>query len=1144
MAKGKRYKTNPKRRITNIKRAKGSKHVLATRKSSKSIRNRKQNIRFIPRQIYYMIGFLMLMILSLNFVFAYFRANEQKTNRFNIQGSYTVIFDANTGTGLMQNQEILPWLPTNLKSNSFAKAGYSFCNWNTEPNGSGATYADEQSVTNLGNITLYAQWAINTYNITYTLNDGTVSANNPDTYNIETNDITLNNPTKTGYFFKGWSGTDLTGDTNTAVTIAHGSTGDREYTANYIANTYYIKFNSNGGSGSMLNQTMTYDTAANINECSFTKSGYVLAGWNTQADGNGTSYANGQLVSNLTATNGGVINLYAQWAEPIKYAVQIYGINQDEDASGNKLGLTFGPAVGANYNNSYVTHEYEETSSGSEIYNVKIVTHNVAANGTETTTSEYLKDSSDNNVTRTATQKSKYDVNIHDMTWAQIKNKSTTDPSVFTDCMLCGDTKSVELALNSTIKTANTYNQYGDGAGLIRSTIKNTTGAYYKTWNQSKSQNSYVGTGVALGSDEESYGSNAKNAGGYSSSHIRATLIGKNAKTNEGYAGNVNLSENTCLYSCIEDDLKAVITPKKIKYVTGTGTETGNYTLNEDITDSIWLFSDREIYGHGNFSGITTEGLGASGVGYSKFGDTNSKYFISSYNGNANANRVAYAETGDAYYWWLRSPKLDTVKEARFVRPTGSTANDSVSNDPGIAFGFCIEGAGSYKVKYNSNGGIGTMADQSIAVGAKENLTANTFTKSEYGFVGWNTNENGTGTTYTNCEEVENLAAKNETINLYAIWRKPVKYAVQIYGINQDEDASGNKLGLTFGPASRKNYNNGYVTHTYEETSSGSGIYNVKIITHTVAANGEETLSEEYLKDSSNNNVTRTTAEKNKYDVNIHNMTWAQIAAVSDKTKFTDCMLCGDTKSVSINLNGKLIREGGYKQYGDGAGTLYSCINTYYAIWNPRKNQNSYVGTGVTLDSEEKSNGSNARDAGGYSSSHIRATLIGKNAKTNEGYAGNVNLSSDTCLYSCIEDDLQQVITPKKIRYVTGTSENNYTLNDDIEDSIWLFSAREVYGTGSLSGGETEGIGNSGVGYAKFSDSKSRYYIASYTTGTDQQKKTCWDDSGSVSSWWLRSPYLVDTRSVGRVSDDDGFTSVVGEDPFEDHGLSFGFCIK
>ena len=102
----------------------------------------------------------------------------------------------------------------------------------------------------------------------------------------------------------------------------------------------------------------------------------------------------------------------------------------------------------------------------------------------------------------------------------------------------------------------------------------------------------------------------------------------------------------------------------------------------------------------------------------------------------------------------------------------------------------------------------------------------------------------------------------------------PVSYAVQIYGINEDVDENDEVLGLTFGPASGDNYNNKYVTHRYEETSAGSGVYNVIIQTHTVAANGNETLAEEYLTNSVSENVTRTGQEKNKYDKNIHEMTW------------------------------------------------------------------------------------------------------------------------------------------------------------------------------------------------------------------------------------------------------------------------------
>ena len=74
-----------------------------------------------------------------------------------------------------------------------------------------------------------------TYTISYTLNGG--SATNPTKYTVETASFTLNNPTKTGYTFSGWSGTNLSGSANKTVTISKGSIGNRSYTANFTANT-------------------------------------------------------------------------------------------------------------------------------------------------------------------------------------------------------------------------------------------------------------------------------------------------------------------------------------------------------------------------------------------------------------------------------------------------------------------------------------------------------------------------------------------------------------------------------------------------------------------------------------------------------------------------------------------------------------------------------------------------------------------------------------------------------------------------------------------------------------------------------------------------------------------------------------------
>jgi len=382
-----------------------------------------------------------------------------------------------------------------------------------------------------------------------------------------------------------------------------------------------------------------------------------------------------------------------------------------------------------------------------------------------------------------------------------------------------------------------------------------------------------------------------------------------------------------------------------------------------------------------------------------------------------------------------------------------------------------------------------------------------------------------------------------------------VKYAVQIYGINEDVDSNGDTLGLTFGPATGDNYNNKYVTHRYEETSTGSGIYNVIIETHTVAANGDETIAEEFLKNSASENVTRTEAEKNKYNKNLHEMTWAQIAAVTDKTEFLDCMLCGDTKKVELYLNDTIGSGATYNQYGDGTGMLYGVIKQYYRMWNPSSNNTTYpernnlaVGIDVTLDSNEKSKGSNARNAGGYSVSHIRATLIGENSKTNIGYAGDVNLNESNSLYSCLPRDLKNVITAKKVRYVTGTSISSYNLNDDITDKIWAFSEREMYGTGEYTGITTEGIGNDGHGYSKFASTDSKYYISSYNNNTANQR-VCFTELGVNNSWWIRSPLLSYTYHVFRITETGTiYTSYnsfnLDSAPFNSNGITFGFCIK
>jgi len=82
--------------------------------------------------------------------------------------------------------------------------------------------------------------------------------------------------------------------------------------------------------------------------------------------------------------------------------------------------------------------------------------------------------------------------------------------------------------------------------------------------------------------------------------------------------------------------------------------------------------------------------------------------------------------------------------------------------------------APTYTVKFNSNGGSGTMADQAISVGVATQLTANTFTKSGYKFAGWAESASG-AKAYNDKESVTNLASEGQVKTLYAVWESQYK---------------------------------------------------------------------------------------------------------------------------------------------------------------------------------------------------------------------------------------------------------------------------------------------------------------------------------------------------------------------------------
>ena len=148
---------------------------------------------------------------------------------------YTVTFNANKGSGSMAAQAYTESISQDLTANTFTRTGYNFVGWNTQADGNGTSYSDGQDITLANNMTLYAQWQPHAYNITYNLDAGTNDSSNPATYTIESDAITLADPTRFGFVFDGWTYEGQ--DTPTkSVTIAQGTYGDLTYTAHWTFN--------------------------------------------------------------------------------------------------------------------------------------------------------------------------------------------------------------------------------------------------------------------------------------------------------------------------------------------------------------------------------------------------------------------------------------------------------------------------------------------------------------------------------------------------------------------------------------------------------------------------------------------------------------------------------------------------------------------------------------------------------------------------------------------------------------------------------------------------------------------------------------------------------------------------------------------
>ena len=203
-----------------------------------------------------------------------------------------------------------------------------------------------------------------------------------------------------------------------------------------------------------------------------------------------------------------------------------------------------------------------------------------------------------------------------------------------------------------------------------------------------------------------------------------------------------------------------------------------------------------------------------------------------------------------------------TVNEGYNMNGVSPSCNFSASafvND-GVLTVSNVKGAGkctitpkgnTYTVNYNGNGNTGGSTSSSThTYGTPKALTANGFTKNEYEFIGWNTKDDGTGTSYSDQESVSTLTSTdNGSVTLYAQWKKN-GYTIT-FDVNGGNDWTGTRCtspatlsgttcikevepGSSYGslPTPYRSSTSCYdYSFSYWKTSSGSRVYTSNIPT-------------------------------------------------------------------------------------------------------------------------------------------------------------------------------------------------------------------------------------------------------------------------------------------------------------------------
>ena len=713
----------------------------------------------------------------------------------------TLTYDANgatSGSVPAAATAAATYVVIDSNTGSLAKTGYVFSGWNSAADGSGTNYTGGNNFLLNANTTFYAKWILANYTVTYSANGATGGTAPSAATGVSISTTVPANSgslVKAGYTFVGWNTLASGLGTDYAAGSTFYPTSSTTLYAKWTAlPTYTITYSGNGstGGGVPVAQSGIYaSTTLDNNSGALVRAGYFFGGWNTAADGSGTTYSAGS-----TYTPSANITLYAFWS-----AIPTYTLTYDGNLKTG--GVT--PAVQTGITSTATV----AGNTGSLVrLGYRFDGWNTAANGSGTA---YIAGDSISLSADTTLYAVWVSVPTFTLTYSGNGQTTGSVPLAVTtsnSSIVLSDNINVMTKTNYTFTGWNTAangtgTHYAVGASFPISA--NTT--LYAEWTPQPYTITYNGNGntsgsvpaatTAAGTQVVSANTGGLALGGYAFSGWNTAADGSG--TNYAAGSNITPTANTTLFA------------KWVNYTitySGNGNDSGSVPAAVTVTSAFTLPGASGMGKTGyNFNGWNTaaNGAGTAYAGGATYTPTANvtlyavwavlPVYTITYNSNGATSGTAPSAQSSVATTLNLAINTGALDKSGYVfdgwntlaNGTGISYAENASYSLSSSVTLYAKWTPLYTITYNSNGATsGSVPASQAALASTLNLATNSGNLAKTGFVfdGWNTAANGTGTSYA----VGAGYTLSSSVTLYAKW-------VTLYTITYD--ANGATSGTT-----------------------------------------------------------------------------------------------------------------------------------------------------------------------------------------------------------------------------------------------------------------------------------------------------------------------------------------------------------